>query len=282
MMRSLGSTLTIASIISIVPAFAGCAITNNADGSSTATSLTTYEGTALSPDPINYSAGQGVRIIGANGAISVSSTGGSAVGVVFKPFTKDKGDSAGEKQAQDEMSHQIHYAAQTRGGEIVIEVTRDGGSNTYLGADIAVTIPTAFNGAFTVQQGNGSVDAALGGGATSVTVTNSGAGDIAVNGVSGRLAISGDFDVSVGVTAWAPAGQDGSVSAGDLGSIAIRIPASATGSLTAQAGQTISDGGLPSNWTSAESAANSKSYTMGSGAGAKVSLVAGENISISN
>jgi hypothetical protein len=279
-MRSLGSSLTIAAIALAAPAFAGCAITNNSDGSTTIESLTKYTGTPETANPVAYSSGQGIHIIGVNGNITVSSGSGNQVTATFSPFTMDKGDATGESQAKDEMNNQIKYALNP-GGEILVQVTRTG-SNSYLGADVQVTIPSSFNGAFTVDQGNGDVDASLGGGATSVTVTNTNAGNITVDGAAGKLAISGAFDVSVGVSAWAPAGQDGSIHAGDLGNLSVSFPASATGTFTAQAGGQINDAGLPSNWPSASSAANSKSYTMGSGAGAKVDLVAGKDITIAS
>jgi hypothetical protein len=280
MKRSLGSVLSIAAIVLSAPLFAGCAITQNSDGSVTLQSLTTYDGTPESKS-VAYAPGDSLRIVGVNGDITVTSSSSSTVDVTFKPTTKGKGDDAGKKQATDEMNNQIHYAVSS-GGEIVVQVTRDSGANAYLGADVVVAIPPSFNGAFTVQQGNGDVDVQLGGGATSVTVKNDGAGDISVAGASGALNISGGFDVKVGVSAWASAGHDGSITAGDLGNISISIPATSNGTLTAQAGGKISDGGLPSNWASAAAADNSKSYTMGDGTGAKVALVAGADIAISN
>ena len=278
MKRSLGSFLTVAAVVLVAPTFSGCALTQNSDGSVSLTSLTTYTGSPESKS-VAYSAGQSVRIVSANGNVNVATGSAGQVGATFSPTTKGKGDSAGKKQAEDEMNNQIHYAV-SQGAEIVIEVTRTG-SNSYLGADVDVTIPGAFDGNFTVQQGNGFVDVVLGGGEKSVTVTNAGAGDIAVEGASGKLMIVGGFDVSVGVASWAPVGQDGSISAGDqLGSVDLRIPAATSGTMTAQADGNIVESGLPSGWQSAASAANSKSYTMGDGNGAKVSIVAGEDIRI--
>ena len=301
MKRSLGWFIAVAAVLVSVPAVSGCIVTQNSDGSVTLEGGTRYEGTAVSKS-VAYAAGMGVRVVGVNGDIKVSTGSTSDLSATFKPFTLQKGDSTGAQNAKDEMNNHIQFSVGTQGGEVVVSVARDGGASGNLGADVEVVLPASLSGAFTVQQGNGNVvaslpasfagavsvaqsngdtDLSLGGAASAVTVDNTGAGAVQVSGASGRLAITGPFDVSVSVSAWAAAGQDGAITAGDLGSLTLTAPATATGTITAQAGGQIKDSGLPSNWASAGEG-SSKSYTMGSGAGAKVALVAGEDITISN
>lgn len=300
MKRSLGWVLAVAAVLVSAPAVTGCIVTQNSDGSVTLETGTRYEGTAVSKS-VPYAAGQGVRIVGVNGKISVTSGSGSDVVASFQPFTLQKGDSSGKQKATDEMNSYLELSAGSQGGEVVVQVARSGGSGN-LGADITVSVPSTLGGAFTVQQSNGDVvvalpaayagavsvqqqngdvDLSLGGATSSVSVLSSGAGDVNVTGAAGRLAITGPFDVAVSVAQWAGAGEDGKVTAGDLGSLSITIPASASGTLTAQAGTSIKDSGLSSNWATAGEG-TSKSYTMNDGKGAKVTLEAGEDITISN
>jgi hypothetical protein len=300
MKRSLGLVLAVASLFVCAPAVTGCIVTQNSDGSVTLESGTTYKG-SVAQKSVPYTAGQAVRIVGVNGKISVSTAGSSDVVASFQPFTLGKGDSSGEQKAKDEMNSYLQLSASSQGSEIVIQASRTGGSGN-LGADISVTVPSALSGAFTVQQGNGDVvvalpgdfpgavsvqqdngdvELALGGKAASVAVTSTGAGDVSVTGASGRLAITGPFDVAVTVASWAGEGEDGSIKAGSLGTLSVRIPADVNGTLTAQAGASIKDGGISSSWASSGEG-SSKSYTMGTGKGAKVALVAGEDIELSN
>ncbi|MCC6558029.1 MAG: DUF4097 family beta strand repeat protein [Polyangiaceae bacterium] len=224
--------------------------------------LTRYEGTPVS-ESITYTPGKPIHIIGANGQIDVVRGSSDQVEVTFSPFTMDE-DTA-EDRAVSEMENKLELTA-ADGSEILIEVGLKDGSSSYLGADIKVAIPSTFDGAFEVDQGNGGVDVDLGGGApTSTDVQNTGGGGVKVLGARGKLTIEGSAgDVEVSVAEWAAGGENGSVKAGS-GDISFTLPASANGTLTVTPNGELTESGIPTDWTSAENEAG-KSYTMGSDA----------------
>lgn len=230
--------------------------------------LVRYEGNTVS-DSVAYSAGVPVRILSANGNVTVVPGGTDEVEVAFSPFAL--GEEGADENAKREMEELLDITF-GGAGEIVIQVSKKDGASSGLGADIEVRLPAAFDSNFEVIQNNGGVDVDLSGTGALSTSIHSENGSVDVQGARGRLDIATDNgSVDVDVDAWS--NQDGAVRTSN-GDLEFSLPADVNGALTADATVEVIEQGIPSTWTSA-GASPDRSFTMGSGAGGQVDLATG-------
>ncbi|WP_156040864.1 hypothetical protein [Chondromyces apiculatus] len=258
------SLLTACLLLATTFTMAGCSVELNGDAEGEVKPPVRYEGTTESASN-RYTAGLPVRIVSANGSVSVTRGSGDEVVAKFLPFVMGEEDA--EAEAQREMENSLSYTI-GGSGEIVVQVVKNGGPAT-LGADIEVTLPAAFNGDFQVTQGNGGVEVDLSGTEARSTTITSENGSIEVTGARGPLDVftdNGSIDLSVAV--WSD--QDGSVTSGN-GSIVFSLPAATNGALTVTTTGQITEQGIPADWATAENEFG-KSYTLGTGAGGQVDI----------
>jgi hypothetical protein len=259
----------------------------DAEGRSVTTceSLQKFVGTKTT-ETVAYTDGAALNFNGVKGQVDVRIGSGSDVQVEFTPFSW-RGFSK-EAEATDDIEKDLQTSVNSD-GSINVTVSRTSGASSELGADVLITLPAAFNGAVNMNIGSGFVDVDLGSATpTAVTITNDGAGDIAVAGARGPLNIKGSFDIDVGVAEWGPTGANGSIlSDGLLGNVTVSLPTLSAGSIQAQADQdgiVTGPSPIPSNWEEAVSAPYSKTYSFGlevaGEPGALVTVQAGENITI--
>lgn len=273
MNRSLTTFALVALTGALSFAATGCKVSSCDEGdvcakSETLIQYTGNDGTATAA----YADGQGISISGVNGSIEVK-VGGSEVSATFSPFTMDTDDQAGEDSAKEDLAKNLVLEV-SPGDPVVVKVARRDGGSSYLGANVVVTIPSSFNGAFEVAQGNGSTDVNLGSVSPTVTKVISDNGSIDVAGATGRLDIQTDNgDVTVSVSTWGAAGQDGTILSG-LGDVNVSVPDDANGSISLYAPDETVSATFPSDWAKEEAAANSVTYTMGDGEGAHVDVTA--------
>lgn len=270
MTRTLRSALVLVALaVSALP-LGGCAITQNGD-TTTLQPATRYNGTPATA-PVDYAAGEAVSIVSHNGNVTVHPGGGAQLSVTFSPFTMDAAGK--ETSAASEMANYLVFNAKPSNGVITIEAVIKQGGSGVLGADIDVTLPASFNGAFMVTSANGEVTADLGATnaptSTNIDATN---GSVKVSNAQGQLKVnSRNGAVDVDVAAWSA--EAGAVSASN-GNVDFKVPTATDGALTATASGTVTGPSpLPTSWKEAVAAANSKSYTMGAGASATAGTVA--------
>lgn len=225
---------------------------------------TRFEGTPVTKS-VDYASGQAVHIVSNNGNVTVAGgSSSSALSVKFQPFILEKDDN--EDGAKSQMENDLSMTAEVReSGDIVLSVIRKDGSSGNLGADIVVTLPAGFDGAFEVDQNNGEVKADLRGGHPLSTDIDSENGSIEILGAAGPLSIvAGNGSGRVDVAAW-PEGGEGKVELGN-GDLDFSLPADANGTMTAFAENgVVDDGSIPSTWATEAAGEGSKSYTMGDG-----------------
>lgn len=229
-----------------------------------------FEAATIS-ESVAYTAGSSIDIQGANGTITVVRGSGSDVSVSVVPFILDK--ASNEDNARAHMEKNLQVSATSEAGRVLIRVTRASGSSGALGGDLTVSIPSSFDGDFSLLQGNGGVDVDLGGATPASTkVINDGAGSISVRGARGLLElVAGTGDVDVDIAAWA-AGGTGRVFS-DNGDITIAVPAASDGTMSLLASDQLTEPALPAEWLVAGEG-SAKSYTMGAGAGGHVDVTA--------
>lgn len=264
--------LLILSLAASAPFVGGCVIGQCDNGQTNciqAEPATRFEGpqkTATSA----YAAGQGVRIRSVNGVVKVTVGTSSQVEVTFQPFALDK--KTNQAGAESQMNNNLDVGITTSGNDVVVSATRKSGSSSGLGADITVKLPASFNGAFEVDQANGDVSASLGSTSPTATIVkNTGAGSVVVSGAAGALSLTTDVgDVTLGVSKWGAAGEDGSVHTGN-GNISLTVPSAADGQLVLTADGKITASGVPTTWAKNETS-TSQAYTMNQGAGAHVDV----------
>jgi hypothetical protein len=221
---------------------------------------------------LTYSAGYDLVVDSVNGKVDVKRHSGADVKVTFAAFTLGGKSEQDAAKAKEELNNDLILETDDT-GRIFVRTDRDGGSSG-LGADITILLPAAFDGHVSIDQNNGFVDVDLGGTVPrSVTIHNSGAGDIDVIGARGKLDLVGKFDIDVAVAEWAT--DNGKViTTGGTGDIVIAVPAGANGSIQA----TASDDGEvivsspPADWEIAEAAVNSKTVSFGDFSGAVVQV----------
>lgn len=251
---------------------AGCVVTQDGD-KTIIQPATRFDGTPVSSS-VAYAPGQAIKILSHNGHVTVVPGSGSEVKVTFSPFTLGKSDQA--DAAKREMEQNLHLKAGSANNVVSIEANVDDGSSSGLGADIKVSLPKGWTGAFAVTSDNGPVDADLTGGTPTSTTVVGNAGGIAVTGAAGLLSFvndAGDIDVSVASWAAVDAGE-GKIHQSGAGDIALHVLQSFEGSIQAQASGVLNDSTVPSSWQVDEAAANSKTYNMNSGAGGNVVVTA--------
>ena len=204
-----------------------------------------------------WNAGQPIVVFNDNGNTKIVADSSVAeVSVVGRPFAFD----AEEEDAKKTIEEKLNLKVATENGEIVVAATM-AGSGSY-GYDLEVHIPSNFDGALDVQQGNGDVELASMGHAIATRVTSDN-GDITVKNVTlaGRIELTtrlGDIEASI-----LPTGSDKSVVRTNMGDVTLGIPASAA-NLTIHA---YSEDGLvtyPESWA-ANGEESNVSITLGEG-----------------
>jgi hypothetical protein len=220
---------------------------------------------------VAYTAGSAIDIEGANGTIKVVRGSGDDVSVAVVPFILDK--ASNEENARAHMEKNLQVSASADAGRVLIRVTRASGASGALGGDLTVSIPSSFDGDFSLLQGNGSVEVDLGGATPASTkVVNDGAGSISVQGARGLLeVVAGTGDVDVDVATWATGGTGRVFS--DNGDITIAVPAASDGTMSLLASDQLTESTLPAEWLVAGEGSQ-RSYTMGAGAGGHVDVTA--------
>lgn len=274
MNRSLRSSFLAIVMLSAAAPLAGCVVTSD-DNSITLESTVLFTAPPESGS-VAYTPGKAVRIVGVNGDISVGQSSSGDLRYTFEAFTREKEEN--EDQAVRQMQDDLHLEVTEDPTSIIVAVKVDSGSSSFLGAHIRVDLPSSFDGAFVLDQGNGTVSADLRGSTPASThAVNTGAGDVKVVGARGAINVSGTFDIDVDVASW---GTGTVTSTGGLGDLIFRLPADLDGTMSAQTDGTLTEPSpLPASWQVAESSPSSKSYTMGAG-GENIDLRAGGSITI--
>jgi hypothetical protein len=244
----------------------GCIISKCDDGRPNCTEFETpvrYEGSEETQS-VAWTAGTAIRVVSVNGQVDVKQGSGTEVSATFQPFILE--EDSGEDRAREAMEEDLVVEVTDEGGTIVVKSSRKEGSSGALGADIVVSLPAAFDGAFEVAQNNGSVTVDLSGSTPlSTTVVNDGAGDLAVFGARGKLTVTADVgDVDLTIAEWST--ENGSVFT-DNGDIDITVPRAADGTLIL-VGDAITEEGVPETWTSD----GAGTYTMNAGMGGTVDV----------
>ncbi len=256
----------------VVPFAEGCVIgqcDNNASNCLQIGPATRFEGNAKTASSA-YVAGQGVRVASVNGNVKVSVGSTDHVEVSYVPFVLDK--KTNEAAAKSQIDSNLVVDVSLVGNDVVVKSSTKSGSSSSLGADLTIKLPQGFSGAFEIAQQNGEVTADLGSSAVvSTRVVNSGAGGVSVVGARGTLTVSADVgDVTVGVSQWGHAGENGTIHSGN-GAVTLSVPAAADGQLVLTADGMITLSSVPSSWTKTETS-SSKTFTMGAGNGAHLDV----------
>lgn len=205
-----------------------------------------------------WTSGQAIVVFNDNGQTKiVADSSASEVSVVGKPFAFD----AEEEDAKKTIEEKLNLKVATENGEIVVAATM-AGSGSY-GYDLEVRIPSNFDGALDVQQGNGDVELVSVGNSVATRV-NSNNGDVTVSSVTltGRIELTtrlGDITANI-----QPTGSEKSVVRTDMGDVSIGIPDGAN--LTIHA---FTEDGIvtyPQSWSAnANEEQTNVSITLGSG-----------------
>ena len=191
----------------LVAAFAlpsgGCIVGECEDGKENCVRSETaieYTGNAQSTSAA-YASGDDVVIVSHNGQVDVKVGNGDEVGVEFRPFTRNTDDPEGEEAAKAELADKLVLEVTSDDGVVRVGVGTRDGSTSFLGAHITVTLPADFDGDFTVDQNNGSVEADLRGSSPASTTVVTDNGGIELHGATGRLEVTGgNGDVTVSIT----------------------------------------------------------------------------------
>lgn len=208
---------------------------------------------------VPYVAGSNIRVVSANGQLDVRSGGGTDVGVTFSPFILDKADN--EENAVAHMENNLTFTATDQGGTILIQVSKADGSKGDLGADMVVTIPSSFDGAFELDQNNGGTEVSLPGTPTSVDIfTGNGSLDVSLGAFApGNITNDGAGDVTVGL----PSGSNGIVNATTDGGVGVVTSSPAT------------------SWVAGESNSDqAQTFTMGDGSGGTLDILGGFDVHV--
>lgn len=271
MMRSLLACAPLALVAALAVPSSGCIIgecENGQDNCVRAESTVEYTGNAANASAA-YASGRDVRIVSHNGQVDVVVGGGDEVQVEFRPFTRNTDDPEGEDAATAELGDRLVLEV-TEGDTIEVRVATREGATSFLGAHVVVTLPSSFDGDFTIDQNNGSVEADLRGAQPASTRVVGGNGSVEVYGAAGPLDILGENgDVTVSIASWAADGT-GSIFA-DNGDIDLTVPDDADGTMTLVASGQIVDEGVPGD---KEENAGGASFTLGEGLGAHLDVTA--------
>jgi DUF4097 and DUF4098 domain-containing protein YvlB len=195
--------------------------------------------------------------------VDVKQGEGSDVDATFQPFTLHEENK--DDEARREMTENLTVEVVDEGGEIVVRAATSSDASGGTGADITVYLPVGFDGAFTVEQDNGSVDADLRGSTPASTKVITDNGSLTVYGARGTVDIfSGNGGIEAEIAAWPT--TDGRVYT-ENGDITIFVPPDADGTISLTADGEISESGVPSDWV-----ATDDGYTMGAGTGGTVDV----------
>jgi len=260
--RRIASVLALATVSAV--SLPGCIIGDCEDGQDNCISLesgTTY--TDTDTQSVAYTAGQGLVIDGFNGRIEIEDgAAADQIEVEWKKSVVAETSDAGEDQAKARFDSDIQVNV-TSDTNVRIETDRDS-SNGNPTVTLLVRLPASFDGAISIEQGNGTVDLDLRSFTPSaVTVRNDGAGDVDITGAQGTLDIQGGFDVAVQMSAW-PTGDSQLLSDGQLGDVEVTLPADANGTISVT-GETVE---LPAGLTDD----GSGNITVGDGMGAALTV----------
>jgi hypothetical protein len=209
-----------------------------------------------------YALGQNVRISSPHGQLVVrGGTSATALSAAFTPFVDDAPSNDEGAQA---IADGLSYVVDTSGNTIVVSVSIASGALAGLGADIAVGLPSSFNGGIELEQHDGPIDAELVG-TPSYTTINSTQGAVSVAGAAGQLDITvGAGDCTLGVVGWSP--SDGAVDV-TSGQLAFAVGSGLSGKIDAEAGAAVAGPSpLPAGWTETVVGATHKSYVFGAAA----------------
>jgi hypothetical protein len=268
MIRTLRYAFALAALTLTAAPLTGCVVTNNPDGSTTIENAIRYEGTKASKS-VDYAAGNDIKIISHNGTVTVTAGSGSQVGVTFQPFTMDK--KGQDQRAASEMTNYLSLQVTATGNTITVEAVVKSGASGLLGADVNVSLPAGFSGAFTATSENGSIDADLHSGTATATDVESKNGEVTVTSAAGPLKISSENgSVTASVLDWG----GGSITSGN-GDVSVNLPAAANGTIKAQASsgdKVTPPSPLPTGWQEAIASDAAKSYTLGTMPGAELDL----------
>jgi hypothetical protein len=221
--------------------------------------LKKYIGTPVA-NTAAWSAGKSVTITNPNGKIFVDTAGIAEVSATATPFDMETDDALGRQAAIDVMLNKLHLvvAADPSGN---VSVSGDG--TGYYGFDLAVHLPSVFDGALSATGNYGTVTVTTSATSPSTTVSTS-AGDIVVNNAAGHLSITGkasDIEVSAN-----PSGV-GNIIKTDVGAINAAISATANLTINATCDNGIVTPATGMNATLSPGKA-SATITLGNGQGA--------------
>ncbi len=260
--RRIASVLAVATLSAV--SLPGCIIGDCEDGQDNCISLetgTTY--TNSDSTSIAWAAGQGLVIDGFNGKIEIEDGAPTdQIVVEYKKSVVAETSDEGEAQAEARFDGDIQVNV-TNDGTARVETARDS-ANGNPTVDLVVRLPANFDGAISIEQGNGTVDLDLRSFTPSaVTVRHDGAGDVDITGANGTLDIQGGFDVNVQMATW-PTANSQILSDGQLGDVTVTLPSDASGTISVT-GETVN---LPAGLTD-DGAGN---ITVGDGMGAALTV----------
>jgi hypothetical protein len=206
-----------------------------------------------------YALGQNVRVLSPHGQLVVrDGTSATTLTAAFTPFVDDAPSNDEGAQA---IADGLSYVVDTSGNTIVVSVSIASGSLAGLGADIAVGLPSSFNGGIELEQHDGPIDAELVGTPLYTTVQST-QGAVSVTGAAGQLDVTvGAGDCTLGVRGWSA--SDGAVDV-LAGPLAFVVGAGLSGNIEAQAGaEVVGPSPLPADWAETVVADDHKSYVFG-------------------
>lgn len=143
-----------------------------------------YEGAAIEPDALPYTAGTDITVHGVYGKIHVIEGTPGEVSVTFEPFAYRAYDA--EEAARDEIENKFDYVFEDTGSILAASGRHD--SSNGLGADITLRLPPEFDGALVLKNDSdgplnpGDVKADYVADAVSVDVATDTLGDCTVSG----------------------------------------------------------------------------------------------------
>jgi len=236
---------------------AACQITTNDDGSVTLKPAKRFNGTPENASHA-WTSGQSIVVYNDNGETKIiADSSASEVKVVGKPFAFDGEEEDAKKTIEEKLTLKVAE----ENGEIVVAATM-AGSGSY-GYDLEVHIPSSFDGALDVQQGNGDVEI-VSVGNSAATRVNSDNGDITATKVTltNRIELTtGLGDIIANIL---PTGTEKSLVHTDMGDLSIGIPEGAN--LTIQASAENGTVSYPEGWPANATEDKSQvAITLGSG-----------------
>jgi hypothetical protein len=205
-------------------------------------------------------AGDDIIIDSSNGNVYVVEGEAGLVSAEFEPFVLRAYDITQEEAEQD--FELLDLAVTTDGGDVHVDVRREDGAPTSLGADITVAIPPEFSGNLRVEQNNGPTEVRYVAAANGVIVNSEVGGCDIATGAASEISIRCDVgDLSASISDVTE--QTGTGFSTGNGSIALSLPAHAVFSVQAAAlaGGTVSVENLPAECTLAVASESAKTLS---------------------